>query len=344
VDFSLFYFGDDTPDTHGKYRLLLDGARFADAAGFAAVWTPERHFHTFGGLYPNPSVTSAAVAAVTQRISVRAGSVVAPLHHPFRIAEEWAAVDNISGGRAGVSFASGWHVNDFALRPESYGDRKLALTNAVVTVRELWRGEAVEVADGAGNPFPARLHPLPVQRSLPMWLTSAGSTDSFSLAGSLGVGVLTHLLGQKASALAEKIRVYRNEWRRFEPDGHERPHVALMMHAFLGESVDAVRETVREPFVSYLKNSFNLLSRSAPGGPDTSSLSASGVDFVVRRSFEHYFKKNGLFGTIADAVRKVEMLAAIGVDEIACLIDFGVEPETVLRHLDYLAELKKLTQ
>jgi acyl-CoA synthetase (AMP-forming)/AMP-acid ligase II len=65
MDFSLFYFsGDEAEDAHaGKYRLLLEGAKFADANGFCAVWTPERHFHAFGGLYPNPAITAAAVAA-----------------------------------------------------------------------------------------------------------------------------------------------------------------------------------------------------------------------------------------------------------------------------------------
>ena len=69
--------------------------------GFKAVWTPERHFHAFGGLYPNPAVTSAAVAAITTRVRVRAGSVVLPLHNPIRVAEEWAVVDNLSQGRVG---------------------------------------------------------------------------------------------------------------------------------------------------------------------------------------------------------------------------------------------------
>ena len=63
-----------------KYRLLLEGARFADQNGFVAVWTPERHFHAFGGLFPNPAVTSAAIAAITEKIGIRAGSVVSPLH------------------------------------------------------------------------------------------------------------------------------------------------------------------------------------------------------------------------------------------------------------------------
>src|SRR3954452_23193304 len=135
MDLSLFYFADDSAADGDRYRLLLEGARFADANGFAAVWTPERHFHPFGGLYPNPSVTSAAIAAITDRVKIRAGSVVAPLHHPLRIAEEWSVVDNISRGRAGISFASGWHATDYALRPENYLDRKRLLGEYVDTVR-----------------------------------------------------------------------------------------------------------------------------------------------------------------------------------------------------------------
>src|SRR5262245_34389807 len=83
MDFSLFYFASaDVGESSDKYRLLIEGAKFADTRGFAAVWTPERHFYAFGGLYPNPSVTSAAIATVTERIQIRAGSVVLPLHDP----------------------------------------------------------------------------------------------------------------------------------------------------------------------------------------------------------------------------------------------------------------------
>jgi alkanesulfonate monooxygenase SsuD/methylene tetrahydromethanopterin reductase-like flavin-dependent oxidoreductase (luciferase family) len=67
-------------------------------------------------------VTGAAIAAVTSRIAIRAGSVVLPLNDPVLVAEEWSVVDNISGGRAGISFASGWHVDDFALAPQAYDD------------------------------------------------------------------------------------------------------------------------------------------------------------------------------------------------------------------------------
>ncbi|WP_296645174.1 AMP-binding protein, partial [Roseinatronobacter sp.] len=60
MEFSLYYWGNDDGAGRDKYKLLLEGAKFADQNGFCAVWTPERHFHAFGGPYPNPSVTGAA--------------------------------------------------------------------------------------------------------------------------------------------------------------------------------------------------------------------------------------------------------------------------------------------
>ncbi|MBA3947678.1 MAG: LLM class flavin-dependent oxidoreductase, partial [Herpetosiphonaceae bacterium] len=108
LQFSLFYFSSDEQAlANDKYRLVLEGAQFADQHGFAAVWTPERHFDAFGGLYPNPAVLNAALAMVTRHIKLRAGSVVLPLHHPIRVVEEWSIVDNLSQGRIGIAFASG---------------------------------------------------------------------------------------------------------------------------------------------------------------------------------------------------------------------------------------------
>ena len=153
IDFSLFYWGNDDGAGPKKYELLLEGAKFADAHGFNAVWTPERHFHAFGGPYPNPSVTGAAVAAVTKNISVRAGSCVAPLHHPARIAEEWAVIDNLTNGRAGLAIASGWQPDDFVLRPQNTPPaNKAAMFEAIDQLRKLWRGEPVAFPKADGTP------------------------------------------------------------------------------------------------------------------------------------------------------------------------------------------------
>jgi natural product biosynthesis luciferase-like monooxygenase protein len=344
MDFSLFYFADTGSLKKERYRLLTEGAKFADTHGFSAVWTPERHFHDFGGLFPNPAVTGAALAALTERVAIRAGSVVAPLHHPVRIAEEWSVVDNLSGGRVGISFASGWHAVDFALRPENYARRKEVVLETIETVRRLWRQEPVSLIDGTGAEKSISIYPSPVQPELPVWLTSAGSVETFEAAGRIGAGVLTHLLGQELEELAKKIAVYRQAFTP-QPGALSSGQVVLMLHTYLGPDREEVRDTVREPFSAYLRSSIGLFARAASAqlpGVDLERLSPADLKFLIDRSFDRYFDTGGLFGTVDDSVRVVEQLRDIGVDEVACLIDFGVDPDQVLDSLRCLDELRRL--
>ena len=100
-EFSLFYFAtDESRQGSDRYRLLMEGARFADANGFAAVWTPERHFHAFGGLYPNAAVTSAALATMTSRVQIRAGKKgTGVIEVPFHGSEDFERLFALLAGR-----------------------------------------------------------------------------------------------------------------------------------------------------------------------------------------------------------------------------------------------------
>ncbi|HEV2655289.1 MAG TPA: MupA/Atu3671 family FMN-dependent luciferase-like monooxygenase, partial [Ktedonobacteraceae bacterium] len=189
----IFFASSEAPQGKDRYRLVIDSARFADRHGFSSVWIPERHFTQDGWLYPNPAVLQAAIARETERIQLRAGSVVMPLHDPIRVAEEWAMVDNLSGGRVGLSFASGWHPNDFVFFPERYNDRNEEMYRGIETVQKLWRGEAVQVKGGDGKLVDIRTYPTPVQPSLPTWITAAGNPKTFMRAGEIGANMLTHL-------------------------------------------------------------------------------------------------------------------------------------------------------
>jgi len=356
MDFSLFYFSADVgEDSTYKYRLLLEGARYADQHGFSAVWTPERHFHAFGGLYPNPSVTSAAIAVITDRIQIRAGSVVLPLHNPIRVAEEWSVVDNLSRGRVGLSFASGWHANDFVFAPESFADRKEIMLRGIATVMKLWRGESVAAQSGNGSEIMVRILPPPVQAAPPIWVTAAGNPETFRMAGQLGANCLTNMLGQKLEDLAKKIAIYRAARREHGHPGEG--CVSLMLHAFVGPDQGAVREKVRTPFTNYLKTSTDLIKqarwefpafaqpgKSAEGGSaptEQVDLTPEETDALMAHAFERYFQTSGLFGTPEVCLSMVEQLKAIGVDEIACLVDFGVDSESVLQSLVYLNEVRE---
>ena len=353
MDFSLFYWGNDDGPGPQKYELLLEGARFADNHGFSAVWVPERHFHAFGGPYPNPSVAGAAVAAVTRNIGVRAGSVVAPLHHPVRIAEEWAVIDNLTSGRVGLGIASGWHPVDFVLRPENrQPNNKKAMFDTIDKLRSLWRGEAVEFDRGGGNMEPIRTLPRPVSKELEIWLTIAGNPDTWREAGEIGAHVLTHLLGQSIDEVAEKIGIYHDALRKSGRDPADYK-ITLMLHTYVARSREMAREMARGPMRNYLSSAAGLVKQYAWSFPafkrpkgaaspldiDLGSLSTDEVEGVLDYAFERYFNDSGLFGTVEDCLARVEQLKRIGVSEIACLIDYGIGTQQVLEGLYPLAEV-----
>ncbi len=354
-EFSLFYFASDhASSAQDRYKVLMEGAKFADREGFCAVWTPERHFHAFGGLYPNPAVTSAAIAAATTRVKIRAGSCVLPLHHPIRVVEEWSFVDNISQGRVGVSFASGWQPNDFVLKPEAFADRKNAMIANIDVVRRLWRGESVAFPGPLGKPVEVRTLPRPIQSELPVWVTAAGNPETFQQAGELGCHLLTHLLGQNIDDVAGKLDLYRKAWRQAGHAGNG--HVTLMLHTFIGKDDAQVRETVRGPMKEYLRSSVDLIKQAAWSFPtfvqrgaqhgkspveimDSAPLSAEDMDALLEHAFNRYYAASALFGTPERCLPLVARLQSAGVDEIACLIDFGVATDTVLTHLHDLKAL-----
>jgi natural product biosynthesis luciferase-like monooxygenase protein/amino acid adenylation domain-containing protein len=341
IGFSLFYFGADTFDPNEKYRLYLQSAKYADENGFEAVWTPERHFHEVGGLYPNPSVLSAALATVTKRVKLRSGSVVLPLQNPIRVAEEWAVVDNLSGGRIGVSVASGWVPRDFVLAPRNYVSRKDIMASGIDVLKSLWRGDQVLLRDGTGKESAIRVFPKPVQQDLPLWITSSGNPETFVQAGKLGANILTHLLGQTIDEVAANIRLYRQARAEHGHDP-EAGKVTLMAHTFVGEDFDVTLSRAREPFIRYMRSHLGLLEAFAKGlDIPTEVLEAKNVDTIVSFAFERYSRTASLIGTPHTCLEVVARLSAIGVNEIACLIDW-IDTESALQGLPQLDHLRQL--
>lgn len=344
ISFSLYFFGDyQAQYSDDKYHLLMEAAQFADRNGFAAIWVPERHFHSFGGFSPNPSVIAAALARETERIGIRAGSVVMPLHNPIRVAEEWAVVDNLSKGRAGISFASGWHPDDFVFAPEGYANRRELTFEGIETVRRLWRGQPIEVRNGAGSSAAVRIFPKPMQPELPVWLTALSSAETYVKAGELGAGVLTNLIGQTIGELTDKIALYRET---LSQRGHDPQtgQITVLLHTFVGDDVELIRQQARQPFCQYLNSSVGLFQKmiTYKGHQiDLGRLSDGEKQEALALAYERYMQSRALIGTPDTCSAIVDSLLRAGVNEIACLIDFGVDNELVLRNLPHLDLLRE---
>ena len=345
--FSLSYFGNyQSAYSADKYELLFEGAKYADEHGFEAVWIPERHFHSYGGFSPNPSVVAAALARETQRVCIRAGSVVLPLHNPIRVAEEWSVVDNLSHGRIGISFASGWQPNDFVFAPEAYANRHEHMYRGIEMVQQLWSGKQVTARSGDGKEIKVGLAPMPMQRQLPAWLTGA-SPGTFTKAGELGLRFLTNLQDQSIEELAEKIAHYRATLARH---GHDSTtgHVTVLLHTFIGDDIAQVRETARQPLYRYMRSSLALMSNRVKGSKnkplDLDALASEDLEYILASGYRRYSESASLIGTPESCAALIDRLVAIGVDEIACMIDFGIDTQTVVDNLRHLSRLRERYQ
>lgn len=342
----MFFGGGETHSATSKYELIVECARQADAQGFRGMWLPERHFNPFGCLYPNPVILHAAMARETTRLRLRAGSVVLPLHQPIRVAEDWAILDNLSGGRVEISFAPGWSPDDFAFFPERYNRRYEELYAGIDTVRRLWRGEAIRATNGRMEAFDLRIYPRPLQPELPTWVTAAQSDESFKQAGAAGVDLLTHLFDQDANTLAEKIGLYR-EARKQNGHDPESGRVAVALHTYVGADWGEVQSVALPAYSQYLKTNLGMLKslgQSRGRQLDLSGLSDRDVDDAIAGLIEKFIADRSLLGTPDSCVKLVRRLEEIGVAEIACLVDFGPDPESIRNSFKNLCELKTRTE
>ena len=132
-----------------------------------------------------------------------------------------------------------------------------------------------------------------------------------------------------------------------------------MLHTFVGADDDAVKSIAREPMKNYLRSAMFLVKDAAwhfPAFKDMSAETGRGLDHwfenmsedeldaLLDFAFERYYDSSGLFGNPARCVEMVDSLKEIEVDEVACLVDYGIDTEQVLTHLENLNEVRRASR
>jgi natural product biosynthesis luciferase-like monooxygenase protein len=354
MEFGIFFFGSYKASEEKIYDTLIEISKYADALNFASLWTPERHFNEFGGLFPNPALMSAALASMTQSIQVRSGSLVSPIHDTLRIAEDYAVVDNLSSGRLAVSFASGWQCDDFVFFPERYEKRDQVMLEQIEEVRSLWAGRSVTRQNGLGKPVDVKIFPKPIQKNLPVWITVSGKLETFQNAGKYGTNILTHLLWQNKEELIEKIQAYRQALREngFNPKDFK---VTVMVHTYMAETMEEVNRVVRNHLKNYIKSSIFLIEKMVSStkqaeekyrqvvgryGSVVEEIPEDQMNELLEISVDRFINEAGLFGNVNRVLKVIRMLKGYDVDEVACLVDFGPSKTEILKSMELLNILK----
>ena len=140
--------------------------RGIEDAGLDAAWVSEHHFRG-RRLLPSLLPLLAAFAAVTTRIELGTGVVLAPFHDPIRLAEDFAVVDQIAGGRVVCGLGIGWRDEEFRAFGIDVSSRVRRTTEIVEILRQAWSDDRVDFKgrhysyEGvAVTPKPARVPPI----------------------------------------------------------------------------------------------------------------------------------------------------------------------------------------
>jgi hypothetical protein len=185
-----------------------------------------------------------------------------------------------------------------------------------------------------------------MQSQLPTWITIVNNPDTYIRAGAIGAGILTNLMGQSVEDLARNIALYRQSLTEHGYDPASGT-VTVLLHTFVGNNLEQVREKARKPFGHYLTSSVGLLQnmvKSQGMEVDFERLREEDRDFLLASAYKRYVETSALIGTPESCCQIIDHLQSVGVDEVACFIDFGMDEQTVLANLPHLQTLKELYQ
>src|SRR6202023_2624503 len=119
---------------------ILDEALYAEEVGLHSAWIGEHHFNSLGVL-SCPDLVLAHVAAQTKHIRLAPAVTVLPLHHPIRVAEQWATLDLLSGGRVDFACGRGYDRREYLPFHVSFADNQGIFEEGLELVRRLWEAE-----------------------------------------------------------------------------------------------------------------------------------------------------------------------------------------------------------
>ncbi len=172
-----------------EYRDVIEMARLAETLGFDSVWVSEHHGSSDGYL-PSLLPMLAALAAATERVQLGTGVILAPFHHPLRLAEDAAVVDQLSEGRLILGLGLGWRDEEFRMFGLPAKERVRRTSETVEILRTAWTGDRFS-HDGRVFQFDDVLvTPRPAQEPGPPIYLGGMVEASIKRAGRLGDGYI----------------------------------------------------------------------------------------------------------------------------------------------------------
>ncbi len=330
MEFGYFTLSDNhyegnTRDANTFVKDLTAEALYADQLGMHSAWIGEHHFNSLG-VNSSPEMVLAYIAALTKHIRLAPAVTVLPLHNPIRVAEQWATLDLLSGGRVDFAAGRGYDRREYIPFGISFEDNQSIFDEGMEVLRNLWNSGGERI-DHKGKHYQfedVRITPQPLQKPMPMYVASF-SKPSIELAARLNCGLIVAPFAAAMSfgGLKQVADLYHESCAKYGTKPQR-----LMCSYFTHFADDAASEKAqRARQIRYYKE---CVIPSFPGDPRTAPPSYRYFIEMVERLHkvkpEDLTENSVLIGNSARVTEILKKVEAAGFDEVILYFNVGMKP------------------
>ncbi|HUB97728.1 MAG TPA: LLM class flavin-dependent oxidoreductase [Stellaceae bacterium] len=320
----------DCPRTANQLVMdIIDEAVYAESLGYYSAWVGEHHFNSLG-VMSCPDVALAYIAARTEKIRLAPAVTVLPLHHPIRVAEQWATLDLLSGGRVDFATGRGYDRGEYLPLKAPFDDNATAFAEGLDVLDALWSGKGPVSHRGKYYEFEnVSLTPQPVQRPIPIHVASF-SRPTIELAARHGFGLVFAAFAAAITlgGVAEGVKFYKEACAR-----HGTKPGRLVSSYFIHFADNPAEErAARERQMRYARECGGAVS---PGDRNTAPKTYDYYhDFKEKMRgtrAEDLDSRAVLLGKAPQIIDTLKTMEALGFDEIILYFNVGLKPHAQVK-------------
>jgi alkanesulfonate monooxygenase SsuD/methylene tetrahydromethanopterin reductase-like flavin-dependent oxidoreductase (luciferase family) len=325
---------DNSRSPNQLVQQIVDQALYAEKIGMHSAWIGEHHFSTLG-VNSCPDIVLSYVAARTTKIRLAPAVNVLPLHHPLRVAEQWATLDMLSGGRVDFATGRGYDRREYLPLGANFEGNAEIFAEGVELLQRLWQADGPISHRGAHYQFnDVWVTPSPVQSPMPIYVASF-SMPSMRLAARLGLGLV--VAAGQASGMHGSLVNLAQTYRDVCTEAGTPPGRLVTSYFIHFADSPSEERAARERQLRYHQE---CTSSALPGDPKTAPANYHYFEKLVTRyktmKPEDFNANAVLLGNSQQIVDTLATkVAAAGFDEVILYFNLGLKPPTrVLEEMD----------